>query len=73
MERDFGALVRIRREQGYSKVFVDASKQTSVPSAFPMVEFGEKVAEAFIDFRGAQVKVFDSAEAALSWLIKEPK
>jgi len=95
------AVFKITEERGLSEVFIDATKETSCPSTFPIFEFGSRLATAAlgspgtrfamatspethqthheIEFletvavnRGAQYKVFDSAEAALSWLIERP-
>jgi hypothetical protein len=38
-------VMNIQRERGISKVFVDATKQTSMPSTMPVFEFGSKLAQ----------------------------
>jgi hypothetical protein len=41
------AVARIRQERGYTRVFVDATQQTSFPSTFPVFEFGSRLARRF--------------------------
>jgi hypothetical protein len=38
------AVAKIRQERGLTKVFVDATKETSFPSTFPVFEFGSALA-----------------------------
>lgn len=36
---------KIHQERGFTKVFVDASKETSFPSTIPVFEFGTELAQ----------------------------
>jgi hypothetical protein len=38
-------VLAIHRERGFSKVFVDASRETSLPSTFPLHQFGAVLSE----------------------------
>jgi hypothetical protein len=40
------AVMRIHKEQGITRVFVDATKETSLPSTFPSFDVGSKMAAA---------------------------
>ena len=94
-EASLDALLRIRDEQGLTRVFVDATKVTSYPSTMSIFDFGLKAAGAIRGIRlaiatppgirddpaffenvmrnrGGSVRVFDSPDAALMWLTKEP-
>ena len=57
-EEDFkatlDAILRIREEQGLTKVFVDATKVTSYPSTISIYEFGSKAAAIL---KGIQVDI----------------
>ena len=88
--------LRIHKERGFARGFVDATKVTSYPSTIPIYDFGTHAAESlgglriaiatpagrFDDApsffetvarnRGAHVRVFDSEDAALAWLMGEP-
>ena len=87
------AVFGIRQERGFTKVFVDASRETSFPSTLPVFDFGSDLAQTargmkfaivsspktdsglrFLETvthnRGGQLRVFDSADAALAWLAK---
>ena len=49
-------VLKIRQERGLSRVFVDATKQTSLPSAMPVFRVGEDLARDFADLRFALVR-----------------
>ncbi len=89
------AILRIREDQGLTKVFVDATRVTSYPSTISIFEFGSEAADPLRGIRlaiasppgqrdepvffetvtcnrGARVRAFDSPDAALAWLSKEP-
>jgi hypothetical protein len=95
MRRSLEEVAEIHREQGLSRVFVDATQETSLPSTLPLFEFGSALSEslrvlkfavavaptlkddfAFLEDvtrnRGMQVRMFDSSDAALAWLLEEP-
>lgn len=40
-------VLELRRETGFSKILVDASKETSFPTTFPAFEFGSELADRF--------------------------
>ena len=83
----------VTRERGLTRVFVDASKETSLPSTLPIHQFGALLSkdammlrfavlvndqvredlhflETVTKNRGMQVKMFDSREEAMAWLME---
>ncbi len=52
-------VLRIREERGISKVFVDATGETSLPPTTPVFEFGSELANAF---RGVKFAVVTSPQ-----------
>ena len=95
LEGSLEAIIRIREERGLSRVFVDATEETSLPPAFSAYEFGKQIADfvrglrvavvgskmlaedmRFIETvaqnREAVLKIFETVEDALTWLMKQP-
>ena len=57
LKESLEAVVRIRQERGFTRVFVDATKETSLPDTFSAFKFGERMANAI---RGLRVAVVGS-------------
>ena len=55
LKKALEAVVRIRQERGLTRVFVDATKQTSLPDTFSAFKFGERLAHAIQGLRVAVV------------------
>jgi hypothetical protein len=95
LQQSLEEVAMIRDERGFSRVLVDATEETSLPSTMPAFLFGSELARMmgpmkvavvgtpklnneirFIETvarnRGAQLRVFGSAEAAFTWLAEEP-
>ena len=53
---------RIHRERGLTRVLVDATRETSLPSTFPLYEFGSDLARALRAVRFALVPAPDLKE-----------
>ena len=93
MRASLETVMQLRREHGITRVFVDASKQISMPSTVPIFQFGSELASTVRDMkfavyfspdvghgmsfledvavnRGVQVKRFETADAALEWLLE---
>ncbi len=49
-------VVKIRRERGFTRVFIDATKVTSVPSTLPIFKFASEVAATIQDVKFAIAK-----------------
>ena len=87
--------LRIHKERGLTRGFVDATKVTSYPSTLSIHDFGSQAAESLrgmkvaiaashgilndprffetvVRNRGASLRIFDSPDAALAWLTKDP-
>ncbi len=87
--------LKLHKERGLSRGFIDATKVTSYPSTTSIFDFGSQgvdqlrglriaiaapsgklVDPVFFETvtrnRGVNVRVFDSTDAALAWLIEEP-
>ena len=88
--------LKLHKERGLSRGFIDATKVTSYPSTSSIFDFGSQgvdqlrglriaiaapsgkllVDPVFFETvtrnRGANVRIFDSTDAALAWLIEEP-
>ena len=92
LKQSMEKVIKIHQEKGLTKVFIDASKETDLPSTFPVFDFGTELAQIlgklkfavvtapklkgilrFLETvtvnRGAQVRMFDSADSALAWLM----
>ena len=54
LESSLDAVLQIRRERGLTKVLVDASKETSLPSLMRIYDFGSNVAA---NLRGVRIAV----------------
>ena len=55
LKESLEAVVRIRQERGITRVFVDATKETSLPDTFSAFEFGKSMAHAIQGLRVAVV------------------
>ena len=53
-QKTLDAILRIRQNQGLTKVFVDATKATSYPSTMSIHDFGSQVADSL---RGVKVAI----------------
>ena len=53
-QKTLDTILRIRQDQGLTKVFVDATKATSYPSTMPIHDFGSQVADLL---RGLKVAI----------------
>ena len=86
-------ILHIQSERGLTRVFVDASKETSLPNTLPLHQFGSMLSadammlrfavlvndqvredlhflETVTKNRGMQVRMFDSREEAMAWLLE---
>ena len=57
LKESFETVAKFRQERGLTRVFVDATKEISFPSAFPVLEFGTELAKTF---RGVKFAVVTS-------------
>jgi hypothetical protein len=55
LKQSLETVFKIHREQGLTKVFVDATKETSLPSTFPVFEFGSELAKIVRNLKFAVV------------------
>jgi hypothetical protein len=56
LKASFEEVLKISQERGLARVFVDATKQTSLPSTMPMFQFGSDLAREAPDLRFAVVR-----------------
>ena len=94
LKQSMEEVIKIHQEKGLTRVFIDASKETALPSTYPVFKFGSELAQVlqklkfavvtspklkdilrFLENvtrnRGAQVRMFESEDAALEWLMGE--
>lgn len=56
LRRSMETVIKLHRERGLTKVYIDASKLTSMPSTLPVFEFGSEMAELFRTSKFAVVR-----------------